>query len=150
MDELLKRMAEEIKNLKQYREKSGQEIVTQETTLSLQFDMEYFLDRWMAETIRSDTSAILTIQSTTGVTPLTALYFDVTDMEGRRAYIKKGYSSVEGQVKYQISIVDFDFDANSDYATLTDGGSVQLDYDVVLVSTAPVTVSIEYDNLWID
>lgn len=137
-------MSREIAAMKQEKEKSANVLQTESTSQSLSFDLE--IAGMMATYVRSDKMAIIDID-TGGNNPLIGVTFDISGLDNRTIRSVPIYNENTGNIGYMVYILSNNSD---DISTLSGGGSVTLNYNVKISSTAAITTTITYEDLWVD
>lgn len=135
-------MEREIAALKQQKEKSANTLQVKEYRVNLSFELE--IHTYVYSYIRSKTLAIITVD-TGDINPLMGLEFDVASLDNRTIENNPMIDEDTGKKGYLISIYS---NNQSDYDTLSGGGTVTLNYTAIIKTTADATVSVEYKNIW--
>lgn len=137
-------MSAEIAALKQEREKSANVLQTSTSSYSLTFNLE--IAGMMVPYVRSDKMAIIDIDAG-GNNPLIGITFDVNGLNNRTIRSVPIYDNGTGHIGYMVYILS---NNNDDMDTLSGGGTVTLSYDVNISTTAEITTTITYEDLWVD
>lgn len=144
-DAEIKRINNEILALKQQKEKYAQVMKTMSTSVLLHFDLELSYSQWGWTTVRSNKMAIVNIDAGDN-NPLIGVQYNVTGLNSRIIRDVAIYDEADDSIGRMIYVFSQN---NSDLQTLSGGGSVGLDYEMIITSTAAVSVTVEYENLWV-
>lgn len=125
----------------QEKKKSMATLSTLETSVSLSFDME-LLEALGTYEVTSKKMARVSISSD-DETALIGISYNISSLNRRMIQDDPGYDSSSGAMQRLVVIESYN---NDDLATLQGGGSVTLEYEMVVTSTAPVTVSVSYED----
>lgn len=141
-DREIQAMQREIAALKQQKEKSAglMRVKTYQVNLSFELEIHQFLYSY----IRSVYLATIDIDAG-GLNPLTSIDFEVSSLDDRIIEWNPLYVKSTGHIGYLVSIYS---NNQSDYDTLSGGGSVTVNYTANIKSTADVTITTKYEDLW--
>lgn len=144
-DKEMTAMSNEILALKKEKEKSAVSLETVTTRVSLTFDLELY-SNWGLMGVRSDKMAKVTI-STGDNNPLIGVEYEISGLDSRMIRDVATFDANSGEIGRLVYLYSFN---NSDLTTLNGGGSVELTYNMIITSTANVTVAVEYEDLWVN
>lgn len=141
----IKKINNEILALKQQKEKYAQVMKTVSTSVSLHFNLELSYSQWGFVTVRSDKMAIVKIDARDN-NPLIGAQYNIAELNSRIIRDVATYDATDDSIGRMVYV----FSQNSDdLQTLNNGGSVELDYEMIITSTTAVSVTVEYKNLWV-
>lgn len=144
-DSEIKKRTNEILALKQQKKKKAQTMRTITTTVPLQFNLELNYSQWGWTTVRSDKMAIVHID-TNGNNPLIGVQYNLNGLNSRIIRDVGLYNHENDAIGRMVYV----FSQNSnDMQILNNGGSVRLDYEMIITSTSDISVTVSYENLWV-
>lgn len=142
MWEKLHYLKNELTNLKTATVKTASRIATTSASLSLHFSLAI---EPLSTSMDSTKRAIITMQSTDGTDMLVACYasgITPANLDQRFLFIQKAArSSVDGVATFEVAV---NSQNPNDFNTLSQGGSVELDYNIVVVGTSKFNASVSY------
>ena len=144
-DKEITAMMNEILALKQEKERSALNLETVETTVTLTFDLELY-NNWGIMSVRSDKMAKVTIE-TGDNNPLVGVEYDIDTLNSRIIRDVASFDVGTGDIGRLVYLFSRNDD---DLSTLAGGGSVTVSYTMRIISTTAVTVTVEYEDLWVD
>lgn len=141
----IKKITNEILALKQQKKKKAQTMRTITTTVPLQFNLELNYSQWGWTTVRSDKMAIVRIDIN-GNNPLIGVQYNLNGLDSRIIRDVGFYNHENDSIGRMVYV----FSQNSnDMQILNNGGSVRLDYEMIITSTSDISVTVSYENLWV-
>lgn len=144
-DKEIRSIESEILALKQQKEKMAQVMKTTSTTVSLTFELEIH-NILGFDVVRSKKIAKVKIDTGDNLA-LLGVSYNIASLDSRTIRDMAYYDNGTGEIGRMVSI----FSQNdTDLQTLIGGGSVILNYDMVITSTANFQVTVVYDDLWVD
>lgn len=141
-DKKLKDLEKELRNLKTAHFKTSTTISTMQKEASIELDLVLDND------VHSDKRAIVELETVDNTEMISACYIknmDISDIEDGRFISIQRINSDVGKVKYEIIVLSTSYD---DFITLDGGGSVKLNYDLVLIGSSGFNVKISYRNFF--
>lgn len=138
----IKWLQQEIRELKTAHIKTASTISTIEKTTSVDFTITSPEETTMISTKR----AIVTLTSTDGSNMISACYLDgmtYAGLNNRYVFVKR-ISSGDGVEKFDVLVLSVNY---NDYQIISQGGSVNVSYNLKLTASSDFTVSIEYRNI---
>lgn len=144
-DKEMTAMSNEILALKREKERSSLNLETVVTRVPLTFDLELY-SNWGLVGVRSDKMAQVTIDAGDN-NPLIGVEYEIEELSSRMIRDVATYDSGNDEIGRMVYLFSYN---QSDLDTLTQGGSVQLSYTMVITSTTNVNVNVEYEDLWVN
>lgn len=136
-------LSREVAALKKQKEKSATTLQTFKTSITLTFDLE--IAAWQGLTIvRSDKMAIIDFGDSGS--PLVGVSYNISGLNDRTIRDIPYYDSTTGHIGRMIFIFS---NNQSDLSTLQGGGTVTLTYSTTLTSTTELSVTTNYQDLWV-
>lgn len=144
-DKEIRSIESEILALKQQKEKMAQVMRTTSATVPLTFELEIH-NILGFDVVRSKKIAKVKIDTGNNLA-LIGVHYNIVSLDSRTIRDMGYFDNGTGEIGRMISI----FSQNAtDLQTLIGGGSVILNYDMVITSTANFQVTVVYDDLWVD
>lgn len=133
----------EILALKQQKQTSANTLNTQSQTVTLTFNLE--LAGGAPMYVRSDKMAIIDIDAGNN-NPLVGVNYNITGLDNRTIRDIPIYDENTGHIGHMMFIFS---NNNDDLTTLLNGGTVTLTYNLTVSATTDVTISVNYEDLWV-
>ena len=141
-DKEINNLSREVVALKQQKEKSATVLQTFTTTTTLTFNLELTSSQGLA-VVRSDKMAIIDFGDSGN--PLVGVSYNISGLNDRTIRDVPYYNANTGHIGRMVYIYS---NNQSDLSTLQGGGTVTLSYQVTLTSTAELSISTSYQDLW--
>lgn len=131
----------ELLALKSQKERMAGTLETKTQTFSLSFDLELIYE-WGVAIVRSKKIAVVDL-NIENHNPLISIRCNIDNLDNRAFIIKNYYNHSNGHIGYKIDLQSYN---QSDYNTLSGGGSVVLNYNFTITTTASVGLSTSYED----
>lgn len=131
----------ELIALKTQKERMANTLQTKEQSFNISFDLILTYE-WGVANIHSKKNAIIDI-NTFGHNPLVSVRSNMNNLDNRSIFLLPIYDHSTGHIGYSIGVFSYN---QSDYDTLSGGGSVTLNYTFTITATSDTNISISYKD----
>lgn len=139
------RLENELRAYKSADAKSATMLQTQIYTQQISFDLELVSVQGVTM-VRSDKAAIIEFESGDN-NPLVSVNYEISGLDNRTIRDIPYYDTQTDRIGRMVFIYS---NNQSDLSTLQGGGSVNLNYTMKITSTAEMSISVSYQDLWVN